>query len=54
MVEETEPAPTDDLEVGEVCLPQPIGPDGLVLERVGGFDHNEGWTSDQVVGLEQP
>ena len=41
-------------EVGEVCLPQLIGPDGLVLERVGGLDHTEGWTGDQVVCLEPP
>ena len=49
-----QPAPPADLEVGEVCLPQLIGPDGLVLERVGGLDHTEGWTGDQVVCLEPP
>ena len=51
---EIEPAPTDDLEVGEVDLPQLIGSDGLVLERICRFHHHKGRAGDQVVRLKQP
>ena len=49
-----EPTPADDLEVGEVGLPKLIGSRGLVLELIGRLDDDEGWTGDQIVGLEQP
>ena len=51
---EIEPSPADDLEVGEVGLPELVGGRGLVLELVGRLDDDEGRTGDQVVGLEQP
>ena len=49
-----EPAPADDLEVGEVGLPELVRRRGLVLELVGRLDDDEGRAGDQVVGLEQP
>src|SRR5271170_1565228 len=47
------PAPADDLEVGEVGLPELIGCGSLILEFVGCLDHDEGRTRNQVVRLEQ-
>ena len=42
------------IELMCLCLLQSTGPDGLVLERVGGLDHDIGRTGNQVVCLEQP
>ena len=50
---EIEPAPADDLEVGEVGLPELVRRRGLLRERVGGLHHDEGGAGDQVVRLEQ-
>jgi len=49
-----EPALADDLEVGEVSLPQLVRCRGFVLELIRRLDDDEGWAGDQVVGLEQP
>jgi hypothetical protein len=43
---------TDDLEIGEVGLPQLVGPGGLVAELVCRFDHYMRRGRDQVLGLE--
>src|SRR5262245_16677546 len=51
---EIEPAPTDDLEIGEVGLPELVRRRGLVLELIRRLHHDEGWTDDQVMCLEQP
>ena len=48
-----EPAPADDLQIGEVSLPQPVRRRRLVLELVGRLDDDAGWTGDQVIRLEQ-
>src|ERR1051325_4910476 len=47
------PTPADHLQIGEVGLPQLIGCRGLVLERIGGLDHDEGRAADQVMRLQQ-
>ena len=44
---EVVPAPADDLEIGEIGLPELIGRSRLVLELVGGLDDDEGWAADQ-------
>ena len=49
---QVEPAPADDLQVGEVGLPELVGSRGLVLELIGGLDDDEGRAGDQVMGLE--
>jgi hypothetical protein len=46
-------APANDLEIGEVGLPELVGRRGLVLERVRRFDDDEGRAWDQIVCLEQ-
>lgn len=51
---EIEPAPADDLQVGEVCLPKLVDSRRLVFELTGRFDHDEGWAGDQVVRLQYP
>ena len=51
---EMEPAPTDGLEVGKDCLPQLIGSDGLILERICRFHHHKGRAGDRVVRFERP
>ena len=48
------PAPTNDLQVGEVRLPKLVGRGGLVAERVGGLDDDIGRAGDQILSLEQP
>ena len=50
---QVEPAPADHLEVGEIGLPELVGRGGLVLERIGGLDHDEGRAGDQVACLQQ-
>ena len=42
------PAPTDDLEVGEVGLPHLVDRGGLVRELIGGLDHHIVRRSDQI------
>jgi hypothetical protein len=37
-VDRYNPAPADDLEIGEVSLPELVGCCGLVLERLGRLD----------------
>ena len=47
-----EPTPADDLEIGEVGLPQLVRSGCLVTELIGRADHHMGWCRDQVFGLE--
>ena len=47
------PAPADDLEVGEVGLPQLVGRRGLVLDRLGRLADDVGGAGDQVVRFQQ-
>ena len=47
------PAPADDLEVGEVGLPHLVPARGFGMEGIGCLDHHESRAGDQVVGLEQ-
>ena len=49
-----QPAPADDLEVGKVGLPELVRSCGLVLERIGGLDDDEGGAGDQIMGLQKP
>ena len=49
-----EPAPADDLEVGEVGLPQLVRRRGLVLEGIRRLDDNKGRAGDQIMGLQKP
>ena len=48
-----EPTPPDHTQISEIGLPELIGCGGLVLERVGGLDHDEGRAGDQVMRLQQ-
>jgi hypothetical protein len=48
-----EPAPADDLEIGEVGLLQLIGCRGLVGELVRCLHDDEGGTADQIERLQQ-
>ena len=50
---QVDPAPADDLEVGEVCLLHLVWPRCLVPELAGGLDDDEGRAGDEVMGLEQ-
>ena len=51
---EIEPAPTDYLQVSEVCLPKLVNGRGLILELVGGLDHDESRAGDQIMGFQDP
>jgi hypothetical protein len=44
----TVPALADDLEVGELRLPEPVDSGGLVLELVHRPDHHIDWAGDKV------
>ena len=48
------PTPADDLQIGEVGLPQLVRAGGLVPELVGRLHHHEGRAGDQVSLLEDP
>jgi len=48
------PAPTDDLEISEVRLPHLVDDCRFILEFIGGFDDNEGWAGNQIMGFQQP
>ena len=48
-----EPAPADDLQIGEVGLPELVGRRGLVLELVGRLHDDEGRAGDQIMRLQQ-
>ena len=50
-VEQIEPTPADDLEVGEVGLPHLVGAGGLGLEIVRSFHHDIGRTTDQIMAF---
>ncbi len=49
-----EPAPIDDLEIGEVGLPKLVDGRCLVLELIGCFQNDEGRAGNQIMGLECP
>jgi hypothetical protein len=44
-------APADDLEIGEVGLPELIGRSRLIFERIGCFDDNESRAGNQSCAL---
>ena len=48
-----EPAPADNLEIGEVRLPQLVRSGCLVAELIGRADHHMGRSCDQVFGFEK-
>ena len=52
-MDKVEPAPADHLQISEIGLPQLVGCAGLVFERLGRLDHDEGWAGDQVMRLQQ-
>ena len=51
---EIEPAPADDLQIGEVGLPKLVDGRRLVFELAGRVNHDEGGTGDQIVRLQDP
>src|SRR3954447_9983228 len=50
---EVKPAPTDDLEIGEVGLPKLVRRCRLILELISGLHDDVGRTGDQIVVLQQ-
>ena len=50
---EIEPAPAEDLDVGEVCLPKLVDGRRLVLELIARLQDDEGGTGDQIMRLER-
>ena len=48
MTGQLEPAPADDLEVGEVGLPKLVGRGGRIGEAIGRFHQDKGRTRDQM------
>ena len=48
------PAPTSDLQVGKIRLPELVDGGGLVLELVCRLDHHIGRAGDQVMRFQQP
>ena len=51
---EIEPSPADDLQIGEVGLPELVDGGGFVFELARSLDHDEGWTGDQVMCFQDP
>jgi hypothetical protein len=51
VAQKIEPAPADDLEIGEVGLPQLVWSGRFIPELVRSPDHHVGWGRDQVFGL---
>ena len=51
---QVKPAPTNDLQVGEVRLPKLVNGRSLILELVGGLDHDESRAGDQIMGFQDP
>ena len=49
---EVVPPPANNLEIGEVGLPELVRCSCLVLELGGGLDDDEGWAADQVMSLQ--
>ena len=49
---QVEPPPADDLEIGEVGLPELVGSRRLVPELIRSPHHHVGWSRDQVFGFE--
>ena len=49
---EIEPAPTENLDIGEVSLPKLVDGRRLVLELIGSLQDDEGGAGDQIMGLE--
>ena len=46
------PAPAHDLQVGKVRLPKLVGPSRWMPKRFRRRQHDEGWTRNQVIRLE--
>lgn len=51
---QVEPAPTDDLQTGEISLPKLARPNGLLMELIRCFDGDAGWAGDQILRLQKP
>src|SRR5262245_3123235 len=51
---QVEQSPADNLEIGEVRLPELLWCRRLVAELIRSLHHDEGGASDQIAGLEQP
>jgi len=49
---EIEPAPAENLDIGEVCLPELVNGRCLIFELTGRLDDDEGGPSDQIMGLQ--
>src|SRR3974377_778293 len=49
-----EPAPTNDLQIGEVGLPNLVWSGRRIGEAVGRLHQDEGWASDQAMVLQEP
>jgi len=45
---EIEPPPSDDLQIGEVGMPELVDCGGFVFELIGRLDDDKGWAGDQV------
>ena len=50
---QVKPAPADNLQVGEVGLPELVRRRGFVFELIGRLDDDEGRAGDQIMGFEQ-
>ncbi len=48
------PAPSRDLEIGEVGLPELVGRRGLVPEFLGRFDDDVSRAGDKIVRFQKP
>ena len=46
------PTPSDDLEVGKVCLPHLVNASGFVFELISGFNHHIIGRGDQICFLQ--
>ena len=51
---EIEPAPSQNFDLGKVCLPELIDRCGFVFRLAGRLDDNESWAGDQIMCLEDP
>src|SRR5260370_31603635 len=51
---QVEPAPADDLEVGEVGLPKLVWSGSRISEAIGRLHQDEGRAGDQAMALQEP
>ena len=48
---EAKPAPTKDLDIGEVGLPERVNRGCLIFELIGRLEHDKCRASDQIMGF---